>query len=321
MCTMIVMPTGARGRSGGLPTLEQAQAFCAAADHHTYRKAAQALGVRNHVSVIRLVGRFGDALPTGALVTANSRGEVTLTAAGAAVLPFARRFLDAARGMANVKPGVRFSAYPSIAGQVVSSCSELLDASPPLLLTNVSETARQDGGRQMVLDVAAEVLDVAVAPTGTDAKGVSSRPLYEWTLRVMLPDSADHLGGRAWVTPPDLRGIALAAAPAGHLSRRLLEGVFAQAGESLEVAVESNSQEVLRDLVSKGRRHAAVLPDDAFGPSEAFGPAITTVAGDRWGGSYSTYVRDGSAFAPDRTAIERMLTVIHDRLGRGVDAA
>jgi hypothetical protein len=145
-------------------------------------------------------------------------------------------------------------------------------------------------------------------------------PLYRWTLRVLLPDSADaSLRGRSTLRPEHLRGFAVAAAPPGHNSRALLDALCSEEGVQLRVDLASTSQEVLRDLVRASSQHAAILPDDAFGaPDEHLGPALTDARGRRRGGRYALY-RRASGARPTRherevlTIAERIVSAMRDR--------
>jgi DNA-binding transcriptional LysR family regulator len=273
------------------PTVEQARAFCSCASSGSYRGGAEVLGYQAHVAVIRLVQRFTQALGRGRLLAADPRGYVRLTPAGWEVLPVARRFVDAAEALREGHAGVRFSAYPSIAGQVVAACSDLLERNPPLILHQVSESSRGDGGRGLVRDVQGYALDIAIAPAGLGGIGVEEAPLYRWTLRVLLPEG-NPLVSRTSVTPGELKDFEVAAAPIGHQSRQLLDSLCAREGQRIPIALESASQEVLRELVRASPFHAAVLPDDAFGARNPnLGPALTGVDGQPWGGVYSVYHR------------------------------
>jgi len=298
-------------------TIEQARAFCEVARSSTYAAAADRLAPdraargQSHVRVIRLIGRFAAALGhrPRELVHTDNRGGVTLTALGLEVLPLARRLVDAADALQVEQRAVRFSTYPSIAGQVVAACPELLDAEVPLLLTDVSEVARRDGGAQLVRDVADGILDIAVAPASLGVAGVEERLLYRWSLCCLPPGRRGSLEEEAaTIRPADMQRFAIAAAPSGHRSREALERAFADDDVRLVVAVESSSQELLRDLAAHSSRHVAVVPDDAFGSrlpdagQPGGTPRIVSRSTPWWGGDYALYWRAADHPASDHAA-------------------
>lgn len=301
------------------PTVEQARAFCEVAKAHSYIAAAERLNLAGHVPLIRLVSRFTKVVGRGPLVRADSRGRVTMTAAGLEILPAARRLVEAADALASTRPQVRFSAYPSIAARVATRCSELLVADVPLILTDVSEGSRDDGGRGLVRSVAEGTLDLAIAPTGLGSDELEERFLYAWDLRIVVPADPGHpLCGRRTVRPEEIASFRIAASPPGHKSREALIGAFALERVALRVELESTSQDVLRSVAEAGRTFVAVIPDDAFDDQPGW-PRL--VAGRRTiGGRYALYLRQrhpvgGEAALPGRDVeIDRVATAIKNAL-------
>jgi DNA-binding transcriptional LysR family regulator len=287
-----------------LPTVEQVRAFCAVADSRSYSAAGRALG-KHRVAINRLVARFTDVVGQGILVHASTAGHATLTPQGDEVLGAARRFLAAADALLQQRPAVRFSAYPSIAQRVVAGAPELLSDEFPVEFVEVAERVRHDGGRRLVADVAAGHLDLAVAPAGQAVLGVAEEVSYSWALRVVFPGQA--FGPvRLRVRPAELIPYRLLATPVGHRSRDLLASAFEADGLPLDLAVESESQELLRDIALHSYRHAAVLPDDAFGaPNARMGPQLVTSASAVYGGTYSIYSRSDEAAGGEASADPR----------------
>jgi DNA-binding transcriptional LysR family regulator len=305
-------------RSSG-PTVEQARAFCAVAEATSYKRAAEELHLAEHISLIRLVNRFGKALERGPLVSADPRGEVALTPAGREVLPAARRFVESAEALRESPADIRFSAYPAIAGRVAQMCADLLDAPIPIVLCDVREASRFDGGAQLVADVVQGELDMVIAPAGLGREGLEEHALYDWRLRVVLPAVANPLSGRKRVTPTDLAAFRIAAAPSGHTSRELLGTAFAVRGLTLKVSLESPNQDLLLAVARDGEHYVAVLPDDAF-DSDALrsAPCLTARGAPQLGGSYALYLRppqpvDGSSLenARDVAIAHAALTIRH----------
>jgi DNA-binding transcriptional LysR family regulator len=309
------------------PTIDQARAFCAVAETRSYKGAAAKLP-HSALSVMRLTERFAVAVGRGDLFASAGRGEVALTAAGRELLPATRRFVTAADALLRKRAEIRFSAYPSIVQQVMAERSDLLDAEVPLILVDVSEESRGDGGKGLVSAVGSGRLDLAVAPSRLLAKddlrtaGLRELPLYRWQLRIVLPDG-HPLRTRPKVAPADLTGLQISAAPRGHRSRELLERAFDDAGVRLEVALESDSQEMLDSVARNSNRHAAVIPDDAFGaPDKGMGPYLTAGGRRGTGGEYSLYLRgvesgtEGDATANRELAVARVATEIQAALRR-----
>jgi DNA-binding transcriptional LysR family regulator len=319
MCIISVVSSDASGRRPtrqSQPTIEQARAFCAVAQAGSYRRAAERLGAGEpYIWLIRLVQRFEAALRRPALLDTSVRGVVSLTASGREVLPAAERFVAAAEALIEASTAIRFSAYPSIAGRVVARNADLLDGPMPLLLCDVSEGSRQDAGTGLVHDVETGTLDLAIAPGGMATGSVTEIPLYRWRLRVLLPSGAEPHAG-ATIAPRQLANFSLAASPRRHSSREHLEHAFASDGVPLTIAIESSSQEMLRDLAQSSTRHAAILPDDAFGPPDrSLGPALVTEDHREWGGSYALYVRHTGSTADDRAeAIAHVVETVRQSL-------
>lgn len=274
------------------PTVEQARAFVAVADTASYREAAERLELTEHVTLIRLVSRFTKTLGLGRLIETEAKDRVSLTATGERVLPAARAFIESARELTELHPEIRFSAYPTIAGQLARRCSELLEQKVPLVLKNVSEANRQDGGWRLVHDVASRRLDMAIAPAHLQEERLDERLLYSWRLRVIFPE-AQKLSRRRSVTPEDIAGFRIAVAPQGHKSRDLLSRAFEMADVGLRVALESPNQELLRSVAQGGTQYAAVIPDDAFGFEETKDAPVLCVRGkqESFGGKYALYMR------------------------------
>lgn len=301
----------------GWPTVEQVRAFCAVADHHSYSAAGRDLG-KHRVAVNRLVARFSAAVGQGILIHATTTGQATLTPQGYEVLGAARRFLAAADALLKRRPAIRFSAYPSIAQRVVERAPELLTDAYPVDLVQVAERARHDGGRGLVADVAAGRLDLAVAPAGQALQGISETAAYSWSLRVVFPGHAFR-PARTRVRPAELSSYRLLATPVGHRSRELLAEAFEADGELLTLAVESESQELLRTIALNSYEHAAVLPDDAFGaPDAGLGPQLVSSNATVYGGKYCVYSRSEATGEDRADPRVQLIADVADRVRRAL---
>jgi DNA-binding transcriptional LysR family regulator len=296
------------------PTVEQARAFCAVARRDTYRGAAKDLGFSDHIAVIKLVDRFGKALGRDKLVSASARGQVTLTSAGEAVLPAAKRFTAAAEALGQNAREVRLACYPAMVARIMRHKPNLLPKSD-LVLADVREESRRDGGRGLVQAVVDGEVDIAVAPSDIELGDLTERRLYRWNLRLHLP-RAHRLATRRILKPGELSQLHIAAAPWGHRSREKLEGVFALADLQLHVALESASQEVLYAVADASSDYVAVLPDDFEGPTrEDLGPLLSLDGNSAVGGEYSMYARPAAADEMSASeianAVERLAVALH----------
>lgn len=308
------------------PTFEQVRAFCAVANASSYKEAAEHLELEEHVTVIRLVSRFTKTLGQGQLIVQEPKGRIRLTATGSRVLPAAKGFLESARELAELRPEIRFSAYPTIAGKMAQRCPELLEQEVPLVLKNISEANRQDGGWKLVHDVASGRLDMAIAPAQLQEEHLTSeqlteRPLYSWRLRVIFPgEHADRatakLRDKKRVTPADIANYRIAVAPSGHKSRELLREAFDMAGIPLKIALESPNQELLRAVASGGAKHVAVIPDDAFEAQDVTAAPELRVKGSerRFGGKYALYMRTEDAPGEDLSTHDAVIADAAEQL-------
>lgn len=306
---------------GQLPTISQTEAFCAVADTDSYSVAASKIAGATPMSLYRRVQRFEKAVGHGMLIAGSPKSSTTLTVAGREILPWAKRVMSSARALTEVRPSVLFSAYPSIVQQLVDKRPDLLDDDVPLVLTNVTESWRREGGRGLLLAVAHGELDLAVAPSA-GLHGASSptsmldeQILYEWSLRVITP-AKHRLAALERALPGDIADLRICAAPRGHRSRELLDSALRSADLNAEIALESTSQEMLVSVAKRSARYVAVIPDDAFGsPDTSLGPHLVDAFGRRMGGSYSLYSRKvGSEPSGREQEVARMAEAIGNAL-------
>ena len=250
----------------------------------------------------------------------TARGQVALTAAGEDLLPSARRFVTAASDLYGAERPIRLSTYPAIAALVAQVPPSLTERSPGLVFADIDEGQRSDAGRGLLQALHELAVDLVIAPEGMDDDDVSSVPVYNWALRVVLPVDAALPGAPAnteSVSPQELRRYNVAVAPEGHRSRALVERAYANAGVSLSVSVVSSNETFLWQVARNSRSTVAIIPDDAFGglflPRD-IGPLLT----DRSrpvGGRYALYTRAAEgALAPRDRTIEELASVIADHL-------
>lgn len=283
-------------------TVEQVEAFCAAASSPSYRDAANALrqsgdGPDAHRWIIRLIDRLEEAIGTK-LVEGTPRGEIHLTSAGLQLLPSALAFRDAAHALRNHSAAYRLTAYPAVALRLLQheDGRRLFEGPEPLTLYDITESHRSDRGRSILNRTALAEIDLSIAPSGRARDLTTFRLhetlLYSWELHVVLGGGDDcSLGSRKSVRPRDLAMFKIVCSPSGHRSRELLEQAFGDEGVPFEPYLELSNQEVLRELAFEIDYVVAVLPDDSFGAAAQFGPRLATRKRSNYGDSYSLYRR------------------------------
>jgi len=107
-----------------------------------------------------------------------------------------------------------------------------------------------DTGR-LLEALAARRIELATATLPVAAAGLSVRPIYkEELVPVAHPD--DPLATRRGVTLGDLAREGVIAYPAGAVTRRMLDDVFARAGLTLRARMEISSPEAMKRLAQAG---------------------------------------------------------------------
>src|SRR3954468_1032203 len=182
-------------------------------------------------------------------------GPVTLTAAGAAVLPLARTALAAAGRVrvavdeiaGIVRGRVAMGVVPSVSGRLAAVLAAFHADHPGVEVTLVEDTsdALLDGVRAGRLDLALAGI-AGPAPAGVDTATVTDEHLVAAVAR------RHRLAGRRTVAPRALAAEALIALPRGTGGRTALERGFAAAGLAPRVAFEAGDPRVLMELARRG---------------------------------------------------------------------
>src|SRR4051812_40260059 len=192
-------------------------------------------------------------------------GPVTVTAAGAAVLPLARAALAAAAGVrvavdevaGLVRGRVAVGVVPSVTGRLSAVLAAFHRDHPAVDVTLVEDTsdALLDGVRAGRLDLALAGL-AGAPPEGVVIATVTDEDL------VAAVRPSHPLAGRRTISPRGLDGEALIALPRGTGGRAALERGFAAAGLAPRVAFEAGDPRVLMDLARRGLG-VAIVPASA----------------------------------------------------------
>ena len=242
--------------------LRQLAYIVAVAEEASFTRAA----AREHVAqpgvsaqVRRLEAELGQPL------LHRGAAKVTLTAAGSAMLPFARAALAGAAGVRTaideltglVRGHVAVGVVPSVGGRLADALAGFHADHPGVDMTLVEDTSEAllDGVRSGRLDVAVAGL-ARPAPVGLAAAIVTDEAL------VAAVGSDHRLAGRSTISVRALADERLIALPRGTGGRSALESGFKAAGLSPHVALEAGDPRLLMDLASRGLG-VAILPASA----------------------------------------------------------
>jgi DNA-binding transcriptional LysR family regulator len=242
--------------------LRQLAYVVAVAEEASFTRAA----AREHVAqpgvsaqVRRLEAELGQPLFHRGATT------VTLTAAGKAVLPFARAALAGAAGVRTaidelaglVRGHVAIGVVPSVGGWLTDALASFHGQHPGVEITLVEDTsdALLDGVRSGRLDFALAGL-AGAAPAGLQTATVSDEEL------VAAVGPGHRLAGRRTISLRALGDERLIALPRGTGGRTALDEGFAAVGLTPRVAFEAGDPLVLMELAHRGLG-VAILPASA----------------------------------------------------------
>jgi DNA-binding transcriptional LysR family regulator len=235
----------------------------AVAEHRHFTRAAEELSV-SQPSLSAAIRTLEAEL--GAPLFHRVRGDVSLTPAGEALLPIAKRVLadlDAARqevaALVQLRSGqVRVGATPSL-------CTGLL---PEVLgqfrrrYPGIALSLREGGSRDLVRWLDAGDLDLAlvILPLAPRDRGLEAQPVLREDLVLAMADSlrrqlapAAALGPVGQPVPIErLRGLPLLAFRRGYDLRAALEDACARAGFEPTLVVEGGEMDALVRLAEAG---------------------------------------------------------------------
>jgi DNA-binding transcriptional LysR family regulator len=242
--------------------LRQLAYVVAVAEERSFTRAA----AREHVAqpgVSAQVRRLEREL--GQTLFERGAGPVTPTAAGEAVLPFARAALAAAAGVREavdeisgiLRGRVAVGVVPSVTGRLADALAAFHADHPGVEVTLVEDTsdALLDGVRAGGLDLALAGI-AGAAPRGLGTATIADEAL----VAAVAPDHA--LATRRTITLRRLADEPLIALPRGTGGRTALERGFAAAGLAPRVALEAGDPRVLMDLARRGLG-VAIVPASA----------------------------------------------------------
>ncbi|AUH43558.1 LysR family transcriptional regulator [Streptomyces sp. CMB-StM0423] len=245
--------------------LQQLRYFAAVAETRHFTRAAE----REHVaqpSLSQSVRALEREL--GAELFHRARGHITLTDAGEALLPLARRILadtETARRevqeVAQLRRGrVRLGATPSLCASLVPDALRTFHARYPGIELHVHE----DGSQDLVRTLAAGELDLAlvITPLAGQAPALTTTELLREELVVVSSPDAPPVTGAGGavlrIRIGDLRGRPLAMFRHGYDLRELTVAACREAGFEPEFGVEGGEMDAVLGFVRAGLGVAVV---------------------------------------------------------------
>lgn len=238
--------------------LQQLAYFVAVAEIRHFTQAAESLGIAQP-SLSKQIRTLEAEL--GAPLFSRARGNITLTPAGEALMPLAKRILadvDTARlevqELAGLVRGrVRLGATPSLcAGLLADALRRFHDSYPGIRLI-----VEEGGSRDLVRDLTRGMLDLAlvILPLADDTPLVTT-PILREHLVVAMP--ADQRPRRSPMTIEDLQGRNLVMFRSGYDLREATIGACRQAGFEPRFAVEGGEMDAVLRFVEAGLGLAVV---------------------------------------------------------------
>ncbi|NGO69717.1 LysR family transcriptional regulator [Streptomyces boncukensis] len=241
--------------------LQQLRYFAAVADTRHFTRAAQ----REHVAQPSLSQQIiALERELGAELFHRARGHISLTDAGEALLPLARRILAdtetaqrEVQEVAKLQRGrVRLGATPSLCASLVPGVLRAFHDSYP----GVDLVVHEDGSQDLVRVLAAGELDLAliITPLSGQAPALAtSELLREELVVVSAPDAAPPVRGTR-VRVADLRERPLAMFRRGYDLREFTESACREAGFEPVFAVEGGEMDAVLAFVRAGLGVAVV---------------------------------------------------------------
>jgi DNA-binding transcriptional LysR family regulator len=246
-------------------TLQQLAYFVAVADVRSFTHAADVVGVAQP-TLSRQLKALEDDL--GAPLV--NRGKIiSLTPAGEAVLPLARRMLadmDTARTtvaeLVGLRTGrVRVGATPSMCIGLLADVLRQFHERHPEIHLELAENGSQSLVRALVRG-ALDVALVIVPPSGIDPS-LHTLPLLRERLSVASPRSGRPPSSRGSMTVTELARRSLVMVRQGYDLREVTLEAYRAAGVTPRFAVEGGEMDAVLRLVEAGTG-VAVVPDLVF---------------------------------------------------------
>ncbi|PJJ73538.1 DNA-binding transcriptional LysR family regulator [Diaminobutyricimonas aerilata] len=253
--------------------LEQLRGFVEVARQAHFTRAAEALHLAQP-SLSRQIATLEQDL--GAELFHRARGHISLTAAGEALLPLARRMLadaDSVRHeMAELtglrKGRVRLGATPSLCASIVTDVVSAFHSAHPGVDIHISER----GSRRLIGELAEGALDLALltSTAGVEPQTVSLSRTALLTEELVVVSSAAQppVTARRSMTISELAALPQIAFAESYDLRAVTDAAFRNAGLTPEVVLEGAEMDAVLRFVERGLGVAvvpAMVPIDRAG--------------------------------------------------------
>ena len=245
--------------------LRQLEYVVAVAEEASFTRAA----ARTHVAqpgISAQVRRLEEEL--GERLFDRSGRTVTLTAAGEAVLPFARAALSAVASARQAVEDLSGLVRGQVSVGMVTACPvELMPAAVAGFHrehADVEISLVEDGSDDLLAGVAAGRIDLALVGLAADdpAAGIALHVIADEPLHAAVAPGHE-LASRSSVPVRALAEHDLIALPRGTGGRTALETACARAGVAPRIVIEASDPRVLAAMAQRGLG-VAVLPDSGW---------------------------------------------------------
>lgn len=255
-------------------TLPQIRAFCALAQHRSFKAAAEQLGV-SQPTIVGQIAAIEEAC--GNKLFQRQRENNRLTNLGLALLGPMRAALDQVReaefillshsaaqtGELNV-----VAVNPVRASNLIREFRVLY----PNIKVNVGFVA-SDKAQSMIDD---ESVDVGLFVPGESKPGQQAFHFYRYELMALLP-LGHALCAKPALALSDFAGHDLLIREPGSLTRKMFLAALARAGVEARIAYELGSRESVREAVAQGLG-ISVVAEDEYAPHERI--VVKQILGD-----------------------------------------
>jgi DNA-binding transcriptional LysR family regulator len=235
--------------------LEQLRSFVEVAQVGNFTRAAEQLHLAQP-SLSRQITTLEHDL--GTELFHRARGGSTLTVAGEALLPLARRMLADASSvrrelaeLAGLERGrVRLGATPTLCVGLVAEALSTFHAAHPAIELHVSE----QGSRRLLDELAAGALDLALITTSGAASHphISATPLLVEELMVVSASNAAAVSASDAIRLADVARLPQVAFRSTYDLRETADAAFRDAALTPEVVVEGAEMDAVLRFVERG---------------------------------------------------------------------
>ena len=291
------------------PTFRELQSFLRVVELGSYTATAQALGTspaRVWQSVESLESKLGFAAKT-LMRPAGQGGKIVPTPVGRFVAAAAEEAMEAMIALRDQASAahrgerleLRLASYPAhveqfLAGALASFRVMFPDV--PVKLHGLTDEARRSGGLNLLAELAAGRVDLAIAPSRDESGSrLVQYPLYSWQLMAGFVTRRTES-----VSIEELRGQPVLLSPRGFRSRRMFEEACTRSGFEPRVYVDSSNTEALIALGAAGLG-VPIIPSDAINRATSLTWVPVGDVDNEWlGGSYSVFTLHRGASESER---------------------